>query len=105
MAAKKKAAELLIKQKAVEKYMDYYDELMKNTIRRNNDSIYQELFQFLSPSETAFMDPADGLQVTGVGGQGFQGYKMGMAGLLDSDSQVPTCLVITSNESSSSIDT
>ena len=43
--------------------------------------------------------------MTGVGGQGFQGYRMGMAGLLDSDSQVPTCLVITSNESSSSIDT
>jgi hypothetical protein len=61
VSAKKKAAELLIKKKAVDKYMMYYDELMKNTIRRNNDSIYQELFQFLSPSETVFMDPAEGL--------------------------------------------
>ena len=86
--------------------MDYYDDLMRTTIRKNNDSIYQELFQFLRPSETLFMDQEEvGLTVTGVGGQGFQGYKMGMAGLLDSDSQVPTCLVITSNESSSSIDT
>ena len=27
-----------------------------------------------------------GLKVTGVGGQGFQGHKMEMAGLFDSDS-------------------
>ena len=94
------------KRKAVESYMVYYDELIRSTIRKNNNAIYRELFQFLSPNQVPHMNDGEvGLQVTGVGGQGFQGYKSGLAGLLDSDSQVPTCMVITSNESSSSIDT
>lgn len=46
-------------------------------------------------------DDNGGLNVQGVGGAGF-----GCIGLpQSSDSQVPTCLVITSNESVSSIDT
>lgn len=32
------------KRKAVESYMFYYEKLIHETIRKNNDSIYQELF-------------------------------------------------------------
>jgi hypothetical protein len=41
---KKRAKEMLVKKRAVDKYMMHYDELIRKTIRENNDSIYKELF-------------------------------------------------------------
>lgn len=91
----------------VERFFSQYDQLMTKVIRKNNDDIYTKLKDFLQPgySGTNLRNPFDedtkGLTIQGVGGTGF-----GCSGLpQSSDSQVPTCLVITSNESVSSIDT
>lgn len=37
------------KRKAVESYMQYYETLIHNTIKKNNTQIYSELFSFLKP--------------------------------------------------------
>lgn len=68
------------------------------------------MIEFLSPDKKGIspLSPYNfdekglkSLTIQGIGGTGF-----GNGGLLQgSDSQIPTCLVITSNESVSSIDT
>lgn len=88
--------------------MRQYDELIKTTIRRNNDDIYNDLLQFLAPakmgienSNVKFDPDTKGLTIQGISGSG-----VGPGGLVaDCNSQIPTCLVVTSNESVSSIET
>ena len=81
--------------------MAQYDKVIKDTIKKNNEDIYKKLYTFLSADPAFAEDSAAqvGLKVMGVGGQGMHNFDEKMS------SQVPTCLVITSNESSSSIDT
>lgn len=81
--------------------------MIRKTIRKNNDDIYTRLIEFLSPEKkgisplSPYVQGKKGLTIQGIGGTGF-----GNGGLLQSsDSQIPTCLVITSNESVSSIET
>jgi hypothetical protein len=87
--------------------MNQYDTLMTTVIRKNNDNIYTKLKEFLQPGygghnqRSPFDEDTKGLTIQGVGGSGFGNSGMPQS----SDSQVPTCLVITSNESVSSIDT
>lgn len=66
------------KQKIIENYMKSYEETIKQTMSRNNDNLYKSL-------------------------QGFLQMYNSDHGILDS--QVPTCMVVTSSESASSIDT
>lgn len=76
--------------------MAHYDQIVSNTIRKNNHDIYNELKSFLSPdlSETNSQNSFEkhGLRVRGVGGS-------------SGGQQIPCSLIITSNESASSIDT
>lgn len=88
------------KKAVVDRFMSIYDQIIQSTIRKHNNDIYLQLKQFLQSdknsefSETSknIMHGVNGLQIRGLGG------SVG-------EQHIPTCLVITSNESSSSIET
>ena len=86
------------RQKVVQQYMQFYDKLIKDTILRNNQEIYNKMKEFCEASKRQLKasivqnrEQTDKLSHLKVGN--------------DFSSQVPTALVITSSESASSIET
>ena len=56
--------------------MKFYEDLIKKTIRKNNDDIYTQLLEFLAPEQmginTSAWNPEKlGLSIQGIGGSGF----------------------------------
>lgn len=85
--------------------LSYYNRIIDDTMHAHNENIYKELKRFLNPEKISaesnpFFDET-GLTIQGVGGQGFRGITAGS----NPYQLVPTCLVVTSNESASSIET
>lgn len=80
------------KRAVVERFMSQYDKIATATIRKHNCDIYYQLTHFLKPNLSSGSSSSYGLQVRGVGGT-------------SGGHQIPCSLVITSNESASSIDT
>ena len=78
--------------------MSYYDELIKKTIKKNDEEIYKVLNNFLSTTSEKLMLTASNPNVKLISPLSKSIQK-------EQASQVPTCLVITSSESASSIDT
>lgn len=91
----------IMKRDVVNSYMEFYNKLIDDTIQSHNEKIYGDLNNFL---QTTTMK----LQIARAK---VQDFNLGRLGNLSSNiqkeqaSQVPTCLVITSSESASSIDT
>ena len=84
--------------KVVKHYMNFYDELIKKTIKKNNEEIYKVLNNFLSSTSEKLM-----LAESNPNNKRLNSLSKSIQ--KEQASQVPTCLVITSSESASSIDT
>ena len=79
--------------KVVKQYMSFFDELIQKEIKKDNEMIYNNLQSFLQNSCTL-------LKQTGPGDSSLRDMIQ-----KEQASQIPTCLVITSTESASSIET
>ena len=87
-----------IKIKVVKDYMNFYDDLIKKTIKKNNEEIYNSLHLYLQST-------SDKLMLTSSNPNNRFLSALNKSIQKEQASQVPTCLVITSSESASSIDT
>ena len=84
--------------KVVKEYMSFYDDLIKKTIKKNNEEIYNSLHLYLKST-------SDKLMLTASNPNNRFLSALNKSIQKEQASQVPTCLVITSSESASSIDT
>ena len=78
--------------------MSFYEDLIKKTIKKNNEEIYSNLQIFLR-------NTSDKLILTSSNENRRLMSSLSKSIQKEQASQVPTCIIITSAESASSIDT
>ena len=85
----------------VKMYMEYYDQVIKDHITANNENLYTSMTNFLHSSSKQLGQVSAMVAAT----KGIIVEHSAFNVKKENASQIPTCLVITSSESASSIET